>query len=753
MFRTCSRFAISSLALLLLAAAAAAQPVGTAFTYQGDLRANGVAVNAPHDFRFRLYDAPTNGQQLGPTVDVAAVAVSEGQFTALLDFGPGQFAGDAQWLEVAVRPAGTGSYETLAPRTPITATPYALGAVAALANAVTGTSVVDGSIAGTDLAAGTIGAREIDPAAVQARIGASCPPGQSIRAVAATGDVTCQVDTDTDTGVDSVVSGGGVTGTINGRTLQLGSDATVQRRSAPTPLDCPAGQYLRSVAADGTPSCASDQVGTFSGWGLSGNAGTSPATNFLGTTDATPLVLRTGNAPSLRLEPSAATFNGAPATANVIAGSSANSVAAGVKAATIAGGGVPDGYLDPLFSVVLPNVVTADYATIGGGAGNRAGAEPANTGGWFATVAGGEQNTASGNLSVIGGGVINAATGSLSAILGGSSNGAMGQVSVVGGGRDNCAGADRSWVGGTQAKTRPWVNVIDNPALGCGGIPTSPDFGGDEGTFVWADSRLLDFISTGQDQFLVRAAGGAVVQRAIGSEQLARRPRGLFNVVGGDSGIAQPASPAASTLATFESNGNNYVRLLAPDVSERGVLFGDPVDQADGGIVYNGSNDLQFRTNGNTLRMTVGGDGALTLVSGTAIKAGGGTWAAPSDARLKRAIEPLSGALDALLGLHGVRFEYAEPDGGVLPAGRHIGFIAQQVREVFPDWVGESAQGYLTVGPTGFEALAVEALRELREEGADRDLDQASRLAALEAENRALHERLAALEARLAREP
>ena len=44
-------------------------------------------------------------------------------------------------------------------------------------------------------------------------------------------------------------------------------------------------------------------------------------------------------------------------------------------------------------------------------------------------------------------------------------------------------------------------------------------------------------------------------------------------------------------------------------------------------------------------------------------------------------------------------------------------------------------------------------MRELRDEGAARDDDQSSRLAALEAETRVLHERLAALEARLAREP
>lgn len=36
-------------------------------------------------------------------------------------------------------------------------------------------------------------------------------------------------------------------------------------------------------------------------WSLTGNAGTAPATNFLGTTDAKPLVLRTNNKERLRI--------------------------------------------------------------------------------------------------------------------------------------------------------------------------------------------------------------------------------------------------------------------------------------------------------------------------------------------------------------------------------------------------------------------------------------------------------------------
>ncbi|MCS7206556.1 MAG: hypothetical protein NZ951_01265, partial [Dehalococcoidia bacterium] len=73
---------------------------GTAFTYQGQVLHNGVPVNGTCDFQFRLYDAPTGGTQVGPQVNANNLGVSNGLFTALLDFGPNAFTGAARWLEV-----------------------------------------------------------------------------------------------------------------------------------------------------------------------------------------------------------------------------------------------------------------------------------------------------------------------------------------------------------------------------------------------------------------------------------------------------------------------------------------------------------------------------------------------------------------------------------------------------------------------------------------------------------------------------
>ncbi len=119
-----------SVALLLIAlvvsAAAHAQPLSTAFTYQGELRSSGTAVSGPVDLRFALYTAANGGSQVGSTLDIPNVGLSLGRFTQSLDFGAGTFVASTRYLEIQVRnPAGAGSYATLAPRQTLTAAPDA----------------------------------------------------------------------------------------------------------------------------------------------------------------------------------------------------------------------------------------------------------------------------------------------------------------------------------------------------------------------------------------------------------------------------------------------------------------------------------------------------------------------------------------------------------------------------------------------------------------------------------------------------
>lgn len=131
--------------------------------------------------------------------------------------------------------------------------------------------------------------------------------------------------------------------------------------------------------------------------------------------------------------------------------------------------------------------------------------------------------------------------------------------------------------------------------------------------------------------------------------------------------------------------------------------------------------------------------GFQLAVNGDAAKPGGGTWSVFSDARLKKDVEPLDDALERVLRLRGVSFEYKHPEEKLGLPGRQTGMIAQEVEQVFPDWVGEDEQGYKYVTFRGFEALTVEALRQLRQE-------KDAQIAALEAQVAEQQARLAALE-------
>src|SRR5262249_27727036 len=138
-----------------------------------------------------------------------------------------------------------------------------------------------------------------------------------------------------------------------------------------------------------------------SAWLLAGNAGTNPATQFLGTTDAQPLELRVNGQRALRLEPLGPPVLRYGTAPNLLGGLALNAVTPGVVGATIAGGGSSAGNCGGAIGIPCPNRVTDHFGAIGGGAGNQAGDDAGTAtddGGW-ATVGGGFFNKASGSFA------------------------------------------------------------------------------------------------------------------------------------------------------------------------------------------------------------------------------------------------------------------------------------------------------------------------------------------------------------------
>lgn len=230
----------------------------------------------------------------------------------------------------------------------------------------------------------------------------------------------------------------------------------------------------------------------------------------------------------------------------------------------------------------------------------------------------------------------------------------------------------------------------------------------------------------------------------------------LVNDGGGDilKCFSKFVSPGDAQVFRVARNGNVYVGAYGSSPfgnSFPAISFGDPSGEGvgswrDATAGADQQNGLSFRTAFLTRGyFTNGGD---FKVLGGAFKPGGGSWSVASDQRLKKDIRPLDASLEKVLSLQGVSFEYIDPEAISELSGRRIGLIAQDVEQVFPDWVSQGTDGIKRLTIRGFEALAIESLRELRAEKDAQVHDLSLQVEALRAANDQLLARLERLETR-----
>ena len=493
-----------------------------------------------------------------------------------------------------------------------------------------------------------------------------------------------------------------------------------------------ASSAATAVTADSADSAESASSVPWSGvtdaprfWRLGGNDGTDPLSEYIGTSDFTTLALRVDNRQVLRIIPSEQSRDGF--SPNLIGGHPENDVDEStddnppIIGAVIGGGGSPGS----------ANLVGADFATIGGGASNTASSNEA-------TVGGGAGNTASGSRATVGGGKSNTASGSFATVGGGIFNVASGRESTVPGGFGNCAGGKLSMALGQRAKVRPGSDPDDDSA--CDSLPSYPGGNGDTGTFVWADdSSNLNFISTGSNQFLVRAAGGiglntnrpdAPLHLASESNWDLTNTEGDFKI-GNDTfrfklGVSLGGAGAGNVRLHAQGGTHNLI-LGSNETDVVKVNYFAGLDPTDDNVFSLGSSGARWKSVWAT-------DGTINT----------------SDARLKRDVAPLDGALDAVLALRPVTYRWKErPD-----AGERLGLIAQEVRPVLPEVVeGAEANDFLGIRYAELLPVVIAAmqeqqarLRQLSAENAQlRDL--AERNAEVADRNAELEARMAALEA------
>jgi hypothetical protein len=429
-------------------------------------------------------------------------------------------------------------------------------------------------------------------------------------------------------------------------------------------------------------------------WLLTGNSGTT-GSNFLGTIDNKPLVFKVNSHPAMRY--SYAENTSSPGfeyrSINTLGGSEVNSIAAGVVGGTIAGGG------QDYFSINdAPNQVLFDFGTVGGGFANTAGNFQSTVSGGYANtasgytsvIAGGDNNVASGKESVIGGGTSNAASGTFASVLGGSFNTASGQNAVVAGGVSNTAGGFASFAAGSAAQAFH------------------------DGSFVWADSQNGAFPTSGSNQFLIRAAGGVGINTNTPGFPLS------FPDVLGDK------------ISLWGQFGNFYGLGIAPGTLQ--IHTDSPGAVIDFGYGSAAAFGLSARIYGT-------GDFLATNDIFAVVNMHAQQYLTSSDVRYKKEITTLDNALETVLRLRGVNFDW---DRERWPqkhfgAGRQVGFIAQEVEQVLPELVSTDANGYKSVAYVNVVPVLVEAMKA-----------QNRQVEALTDENAELKTRNATIEARLA---
>ncbi len=229
-----------------------AEPLGTAITYQGELRQSGQPANGVYDFEVGLYSAASGGVPVD-VLTLNDIAVDEGIFSVQLDFTAAPFEGEQAWLAIAVRPGdSSGGYTGLLPRQKLTAVPYALNAISVTMDAIDSAAIADGQVGSADvannaltaqdLANNSVGAAELANNAVDS---AAIVNGAVTSADVADDSLTAQDLASNSVGAAEIASNAVGTAEIIA--------SQVQRRVAGT---CASGTFLSGIAEDGEVICS-----------------------------------------------------------------------------------------------------------------------------------------------------------------------------------------------------------------------------------------------------------------------------------------------------------------------------------------------------------------------------------------------------------------------------------------------------------------------------------------------------------------
>jgi hypothetical protein len=186
--------------------------------------------------------------------------------------------------------------------------------------------------------------------------------------------------------------------------------------------------------------------------------------------------------------------------------------------------------------------------------------------------------------------------------------------------------------------------------------------------------------------------------------------------------------------ACAENNGQVAIGQAGPGIENRTMVLGYD-SSCNFGFFDNGSSAAQFSINynapANSMYINPNGYVGIGTTSPTYLlyvngQAGGATsWTNASDERLKKNVVEITGALQLVEQLRGVRFDWKSADERTvgktldLPQGEHeVGFIAQEVAKVVPEAVAtpKDKDSPYGVKEADLVPLLVQAIKEQQQE-------------------------------------
>ena len=187
---------------------------------------------------------------------------------------------------------------------------------------------------------------------------------------------------------------------------------------------------------------------------------------------------------------------------------------------------------------------------------------------------------------------------------------------------------------------------------------------------------------------------------ASGYHALWKNQKGSSNTANGAGALRDNILGSHNTAIGFRAGAKNTMGKRNVFIGYEAGYLNDYRNKSDRLVIANGRHLKNHLILGNFKKQTVFIRGHLSAASFTET----------SDGRLKKDIQPLTHALDAILQLEGKTYRWKEDTTFANKAD--IGLVAQEVEKIFPELVAENEQGYKGIAYSKLTAVLIEAMKE-----------------------------------------